>query len=683
MTGAAFIIWLHGLAALLFCGAALVAARHPVRFAPRWLLLAALALSALWALGVAGIGDTEMPVRVMLAARNLAWIALLFALHTSRARAHGFRNGAYLVTASCILLAGMVAVLQPTLTGGAARDAAEATGRGLRLLSTTAALVLLHRHAVEAKAPTSGAQQMLLAAIGAMWATDLIVLAIAHVTGGWHEELTIVRGCATVLVAASAIVAVQRRADRPLRMSRTLTAQAIILAAGTLYVVAATAATGLLGRVAGEHARVVQAAFVFGTGAALLTIVTTPWLRAWSKVMVAKHLFSHRYDYRAEWMRFTDTLGVSGEDAPPLPDRIVQAVADLTASPAGLLLYAERDGMIAGPAWRWDEAPAAAAPIALDKYLRRTGRIVDLDACRVQAAPAEEIAALPGWLLARDEAWAVVPLLRADTLIGAIVLARPPVTRALDWEDFDLLRAAGRQAASYLAEERAHAALADAHRFDEFNRRFAFIMHDLKNLVSQTGLVARNAERHADNPAFRADMIETLRDTSQRMTALLARLSQHGASVGEAACPLDLLQVAARIAAARRAQHAVEVTGGGAIALADTQAVELMLGHLVQNAIEASAPDQPVVLHIASEGTSAIVEVRDHGCGMTPAFLRDHLFRPFVSAKTGGFGLGAYEARQMAEQMGGSITVTSHEGEGTCFRVALPIAPALALEQAA
>ena len=108
-----------------------------------------------------------------------------------------------------------------------------------------------------------------------------------------------------------------------------------------------------------------------------------------------------------------------------------------------------------------------------------------------------------------------------------------------------------------------------------------------------------------------------------------------------------------------------------------------MLGHLVQNAIEASAPDQPVVLHIASEGTSAIVEVRDHGCGMTPAFLRDHLFRPFVSAKTGGFGLGAYEARQMAEQMGGSITVTSHEGEGTCFRVALPIAPALALEQAA
>ena len=681
MTGGAFIIWLHGLAALLFCAAGVVEARRPVSFVPRWLLLAALALSAMWALGVAGIGDTEVPVRVMQVARNLAWIAVLYALSTRRACGNSYRDGAFLATGLCVLLAGVVAVAQPTLAIGAPRAAAETTWRGLRLLSTVAALVLLHRHAVEARSRTGGAQQMLVAAIGAMWAIDLIVLALAHAAGGWREDLSILRGCATVLVAAAATVAVQRRAERSLRMSRTATAQAIMLGAGTLYVVVVTATTGLLGQVAGAHARVVQAAFVFGTGAALLTIVTTPWLRAWSKVMVAKHLFSHRYDYRAEWMRFSDTLGVSGEDAPPLPHRIVQAVADLTASPAGLLLYAEYDGMTAGVAWRWDEAPAAAASLALDRYLRRTGRIVDLDACRVHEAPPEEIAALPDWLLAREDAWAVVPLLRADTLVGAIVLARPPVTRALDWEDFDLLGAAGRQAASYLAEERAHAALADARRFDEFNRRFAFIMHDLKNLVSQTALVARNAQRHADNPAFRADMIATLQDTSQRMTALLARLSQHGPLAGEAACPLDLLQVATRIATARRAQHPVAVSGDGAIALADAQAVETMLGHLVQNAIEASGADVPVRLHVATHGTEAVIDVRDQGCGMAPAFVRDRLFRPFASAKPGGFGLGAYEAQQLAEQMGGSITVTSREGEGTCFRVALPIAPAL--EQAA
>jgi hypothetical protein len=87
--------------------------------------------------------------------------------------------------------------------------------------------------------------------------------------------------------------------------------------------------------------------------------------------------------------------------------------------------------------------------------------------------------------------------------IGLVLLGHPPITRALDWEDFDMLRAAGRQVASYLAEARGQASAGhEARRFEEFNRRFAFIMHDIKNLVSQIALTARNAERHADNPAF-------------------------------------------------------------------------------------------------------------------------------------------------------------------------------------
>ena len=92
------------------------------------------------------------------------------------------------------------------------------------------------------------------------------------------------------------------------------------------------------------------------------------------------------------------------------------------------------------------------------------------------------------------------------------MLAAPEFRRALDWEDFDLLRTAGRQAASSLAEAQGQEALANAQRFEEFNRRFAFILHDMKNLVSQLSLLSRNAERHADNPEFRADMVATLQE---------------------------------------------------------------------------------------------------------------------------------------------------------------------------
>ena len=97
---------------------------------------------------------------------------------------------------------------------------------------------------------------------------------------------------------------------------------------------------------------------------------------------------------------------------------------------------------------------------------------------------------------------AVVPLVHLDTMVGFILIERTLAPRMLNWEDFELLRTLGRQAASYIAETSTQMALDEANKFDEFNRRFSFIMHDIKNLVSQLSLVARNAERHAENPAF-------------------------------------------------------------------------------------------------------------------------------------------------------------------------------------
>jgi signal transduction histidine kinase len=66
--------------------------------------------------------------------------------------------------------------------------------------------------------------------------------------------------------------------------------------------------------------------------------------------------------------------------------------------------------------------------------------------------------------------------------------------------------------------------------------------------------------------------------------------------------------------------------------------------------------------------------VVDQGIGMSPAFIRDKLFKPFVSSKEGGFGIGAFEAQQLAHAMQGRIEVTSREGKGTCFRVILKAA---------
>jgi putative PEP-CTERM system histidine kinase len=447
-------------------------------------------------------------------------------------------------------------------------------------------------------------------------------------------------------------------------MVRCLSVLALLLYAGLTAIVAD--ATGSL---AGEQARLVQTAIVIGATAALMALVSTPWLRAWVRVKIVKHLFSHRYDYRIEWQRFTATLARGGEEA-PLRIRVVKALADLTDSPAGLLLLADGGQVVVAEAWNWP-APAFADDAGFVAQLAG-GRIVVLDAIRSHA----DQGSAPAALLALDEAWIVVPLLHGEALAGAIVLARPPVARDLDWEDLDLLRVVGRQAASYLAEDRAHVALADAARFDEFNRRFAFLMHDMKNVVSQLSLVARNAERHAANPDFRADMIATLRESAERMTTLLARLGRQETTRAEPVQPVDVAALATRLAAERRALHPIDLVVAPAIATAHPARLAQALGHLLQNAGEASAPGVPVTLRVVA-GERVTIEVADRGCGMAPGFVRDELFRPFASSKPGGFGIGAYEARELVCGMGGTLTVDSREGEGTCFTIVLPAAAAL------
>ena len=666
----AALLWVHALAALLLFGAALVVWRSPVPGAPSRLPVVALALTGLWALAVAGIGYRDPATLLMQGLRNLAWLALVARLGTHAARSRS-RDASFLAVAVCLALGMTLAVIAGALPVMPVERAALA----LRMLALTGGLLLVYRIGFAAPAGAGGGRALLLAAIAIVWSADLLISLAAYVTSGWPAALLVARGAA--LGVAALLVAMATRHEAALSPSRGIALRALLAAGVFGYLVATALVLGWLGRLGGDHTRAAQTAFVVGTAVALLTLVATRWLRAWAKVMVAKHLFRHRYDYRVEWLRFTATLGTP-DDGTPLAARIAKAMADLTCSPAALLLARDADGLAVAADWRW-MGTAQPLDAALAHHLAATRRILDLDAIRAGAAPAEEATLLPEWLAAHADAWAVAPLIHGDRLVGTVVLARPPVARALDWEDFDLLGAAGRQAASHLAEERAHAALAEARRFEEFNRRFAFIGHDLKNLVSQLALLARNAERHADNPAFRADMVATLAESSRRMSALLARLSQHAAPAAEPPRAVALLALLERIADARRAQHPVRAAGdAAAMALADPAALETAIGHLLQNAIEASPAGVPVLLCAhADDDDGVTVEVSDRGAGMAPTFVRDDLFRPFASAKPGGFGLGAHEARAMVRQMGGEVSVDSRIGEGTTFRLHLPAARAL------
>lgn len=270
-----------------------------------------------------------------------------------------------------------------------------------------------------------------------------------------------------------------------------------------------------------------------------------------------------------------------------------------------------------------------------------------------------------------------MPVLHFQRMIAVVVLHRPPVSRALDWEDLDVLRIAGQQAASYLAEAQSQAALSEAKRFDEFNRRFAFIMHDIKNLASQLSLLARNAERHADKPEFRADMTQTLKVSAGRLSDLLVRLSPRGRGRASEAGRVLVGPILEEIAAEMRARRAIFVgCQTGLTAWGDAESIRQIAQHLVANAVDASPADTTVQLVAVTEQGRIRIDVIDQGCGMTRAFIREELFKPFVSTKDGGFGLGAFEALQLAQALGGTIEVASEPGKGSNFTLWLEAADA-------
>lgn len=644
-------------------------------------MVVALVLSAAWALAVAATGVDSPAVHIAESARNLGWLFVIYRLFSSDGRHMLVRpiRPVMLSLAAIELFQSLQIVLIPDLSlTGSSRDALFHMTVMFRLMMSIGGLVLLHNLYGGASQQARAVLRWPTAALALLWLFDLNLYTVAYLSGGWPEELASLRGIILIGAVCTLLPGMTfRRAELRFSPSRAVAFEFASLLGIGLYLIGMILLGKWLSYVGGEFARLFQFGFLIAGIAAALLVLPSKRLRGWLKVTLVKHLFQHRYDYRAEWLRFNHTIGRSGESRRPLEERAVQSLCDITDSPAGLLLVpGDDDDLVLAARWQWPtaEVPASALTSAAASFFEREGHIVDLDAVRSGIDHRGEHQIVPHWLRVEPRAWAMVPLLHYERLLGVIVLGRPPVTRTLDWEDFDLLRVVGQQLASYLAEHAGQDALAEAARFDEFNRRIAFVMHDIKNLASQFSLLARNTEHHAENPAFRADMIVTLRNSAEKLNALIARLSRYGKGAGDSASTFDVADIVRAAAAQFAGRHPVIVTEcQPGVVHANREALEQALLHLVQNAIDASQPDQPVFLMHTLDGLQARIEVIDSGMGMSPEFIRTRLFKPFVSSKPGGFGIGACETRELVRAMGGRLDVESREGLGSRFIIRLPL----------
>jgi signal transduction histidine kinase len=225
----------------------------------------------------------------------------------------------------------------------------------------------------------------------------------------------------------------------------------------------------------------------------------------------------------------------------------------------------------------------------------------------------------------------------------------------------------------------------ETRQFESFMRLSAMLTHDLKNAIEGLSLTVGNMERHFDNPQFRADALKGLTGATNKLKALVARLSRPMTSLsGEHKRPTDvdlvpiIQRVLAMTAEPQRSKHSIVTRLPPTLhALADAARVEEVLENLVLNALEAMT-DKGGTLTIEAGQTAngaPMFSVSDTGRGMSRTFIDTRLFRPFATTKKTGIGLGLYTCREVIKASGGSIEVESVEGAGTTFRVVLPSIP--------
>jgi putative PEP-CTERM system histidine kinase len=453
-----------------------------------------------------------------------------------------------------------------------------------------------------------------------------------------------------------------------IRVSREMAYRSIVVLAVGFYLIG----LGLFGagmryfNFAGNRAFFIALCLVFGL--AVVVVLLSENARRRIRVLLHKHFYQRKYDYRQEWQQFTAKLSAA-KTREDLESGILDFFTETFFLQGAALYLRDQDTDIYRCSTCLEKDQAAPTLAGSHPVIGKMGRrdwVVDLDE-EAGEDPQEKLA-----LLKQQGYSFLVPMRFERGLEGFVALGRRIYQEErLTYEDFDLMKILAHQAIGVLLSRKLYSQLIAANEMAAIGRVSTFVIHDLKNLVSGLGMVVDNARDYIDDPEFRADMFETLENTVGNMKGLIARLQnvKQKPLIDLAAC--DLYQVT-RASVALSGGNGIVLSGTSVPVKADAGELQKVILNLLHNAREASVENTPVRVEVGRSDL-AFVTVFDQGVGMTDEFIRTRLFRPFETTKKKGMGIGLYQCRQVVEEHGGRIDVNSVAGEGSSFTVWLPL----------
>ena len=445
----------------------------------------------------------------------------------------------------------------------------------------------------------------------------------------------------------------------------------IFIAGGYLFIVGVLA--NLVKRYGGVDSLQVQSLVVLVGLVGLAVLLLSDRLRQIIHGFVNRHFARAQYDSVRIWT--------------VLSLRLANVKDEVSLSTVSAKLISEIFEVLSVTVWLWDPqkeqffatASTAALPEAIAAPLIEEGL-----SSRIRPFNLEEV----------NETWAdplrqhnmrrfpnggdrwCAPLRSGERVLGALILADRINGAKYTFEQTQLLQCAADQITSVLLNMQLANEVARARELEAFRTMSAFFVHDLKNTASSLNMMLKNLPVHFDNPEFRSDALRAIGNAAKRIEEMIERLSTFRQKPSSRPVEADLNQLVSEALERLDQMPQVEVVKELhplPRMLADREQIQSVVTNLVLNARDALGHGGHIQIRTEHHGANVVLSVSDDGCGMSPAFVTNSLFRPFQTTKKKGLGIGMFQSRMIVEAHGGNIKVESEAGKGSTFRVSLPV----------
>lgn len=504
---------------------------------------------------------------------------------------------------------------------------------------------------------------------------DLLIYTNALIFSGMDKGIGEMRPLVNILAAIVLIFATTRsQQTTTVSLSREMVFYSASLVVTGVFLVA-MAATGYYVKLNGGHwGSLLLLILLISTCLTIGFALASKKVRAIIRVKINKHFFLHKYDYRQEWLNLIDVLSQDTDNIDAAPVALT-AVANIFHSPLAHMWIRNADKLqyncrhsnsnLAGETLPDIDLHSPLASLLEEEWVFHPSGKNRLDL--------EHNSTIPEWMGEIDGIWIVLPVLSQQKLAGIIVLSKAQQRQTLTWEDLDVVKTVGRQIGSYLALQTAADHIAESKQFDTYNKLTAFIMHDLKNLIAQQALVVENAKKHKENPAFIEDAIKTIENSVSRMSTLLKKMQQKEPAAVRSLALNKILVEAIHKCRDKRPSPSLRMCDETLWVEGDRDHLVMIFSHVIKNAQEATPAGGFVDVFLESDNHQAVIRVEDNGQGMEEEFVRERLFKPFDTTKSGqGMGIGVFQTREYIQSLGGTVDVDSSPNQGSTFTISIP-----------